>query len=103
MRPIAAYSHKLPSLVFYAGKPVTRLSSDEDVRAYFESHPTGSLVTTDAGWARLGEGIAATGVVVHEVPRFPQSGSVLVIQRSHFWSPSVVTQASATAEPAEVR
>lgn len=97
--PIAVLSHSPPSLVFYAREPVARLCDDEDIQTYFESHPNGSLVATDEGWERVSDEIEAAGVVVHEIPRFPKPGAVLIIQCSHCEAPAVIQQASASVSP----
>jgi len=42
---VAAFNYFSPNLVFYAGRPVPRLSQPEDVTRFLSQHPNGFVVT----------------------------------------------------------
>jgi hypothetical protein len=77
---ICQMSLPAPSLIYYAEHPVARLDSAAEVEEFFDQHPHASLVTTNSAWERLTRGSNIKGMIVLEVPRFPKSGTVLVVQ-----------------------
>jgi 4-amino-4-deoxy-L-arabinose transferase-like glycosyltransferase len=77
-RPIelGSYRNSPPSVIFYAGRRVERLSDAASASEFLCAAPNRYLITTDAGLKQLGDAASERLVVIVEKPRFPRTGSV---------------------------
>ncbi|HTM54786.1 MAG TPA: glycosyltransferase family 39 protein [Pirellulales bacterium] len=80
--PLASYRFFRPSLVFYSGRYVEKLSAPEDVAQFFDSHPGEAfLVTTDAELAKLRGQLPLDVSVLTSRRRFLRSGELVLLGR----------------------
>jgi len=80
--PLASYRFFRPSLVFYSGRNVEKLSAPEEVAQFFDSHPGEAfLVTTDAELAKLRGQLPLDVSVLTSRKRFLRSGELVLLGR----------------------
>jgi hypothetical protein len=81
---VGSYHYFRPSFVFYTDQTVAQFRSPDDVRAFFERHPTTAfLITTDTSVTKLAAALPADVVVLDKRPKFLQKGNLLVLGRRH--------------------
>jgi 4-amino-4-deoxy-L-arabinose transferase-like glycosyltransferase len=78
---LATFRHAESSLVFYAGERVSRFGEVENARQFFETNPSGFLITNDEAFDKLSGHLPPGVTVVARQPRFLKWGEVLLLGR----------------------
>ncbi len=77
---VASYYLNSPSLIYYAGQPVTAVTSPEEINRHL-AQPGSFLFTSDEDWEKLSPEMQAGLEKVYSRPSFPKPGTVMVLQR----------------------
>jgi 4-amino-4-deoxy-L-arabinose transferase-like glycosyltransferase len=73
------YHYTKPNIVFYFGRPVPTLGSDEQAAAFFAEHPGGYLAMPATDYQRLAPQLPAELAVVHTEPKFMKPSEEVVV------------------------
>ncbi len=92
---VGVFRHFRPSYVFYTDERVEKINLPEQVRGFFEAHPSGAfIITNDGQYDHLRSILPADVVVLDRRRRLGQSGNVLLLGRK-----TVQTAAASSSPP----
>jgi hypothetical protein len=96
---LAQCGYSAPSLVFYAGREITRCPDRESLGHFFDGQPDGFAVVAagpDASWDGL---LPANAEIIHEQDAFPKAGRVAVIRGTGTGSRRVAISPTSPVRP----